>query len=491
QAALDAMARGGIWDHLGGGFHRYAVDATWSVPHFEKMLYDNAQLARLYADAARRDGLWIHDRAPRADSAGADVRDPGALGLEALPALAWGPDRNRRIALATSGYALRELQLPDGGFQAAQDADTPDGEGAFFAWRPEELAESLEPEDRMLAAAWFGVEPGGNFEQGATVLSSRRDPASLPDLAPATDVARLGARLGGIYRRLRERRALRDAPDTDRKQILAWNGLMIDALARQSAGLGGPEGDALYLAATRSADHLLGQARLPDGELARYWIDGRAAERGFLDDHAALGGACLSLYEARFELRWFLAAQTLAEGMLERFADRELGGFFRSGPHHEGLIVRQKPLDDGALPSGNALAADLLLRLHALTGEARYIQAVEATLRLARPMMERAPIASAAMLRVLASWQVGMRALAVVGDPASGADALLGELRRRHRPGTVVAWAPAPDDPAARRIPLLADRRPPAGKAAAWLCRGPVCELPVTDPAALADLLDA
>ncbi|MCA9846318.1 MAG: thioredoxin domain-containing protein, partial [Dehalococcoidia bacterium] len=140
QAALDAMARGGIWDHLGGGFHRYAVDATWSVPHFEKMLYDNAQLARLYADAARRDGLWIRDRAPRADSAGADVRDPGALGLEALPALAWGPDRNRRIALATSGYALRELQLPDGGFQAAQDADTPDGEGAFFAWRPEELA---------------------------------------------------------------------------------------------------------------------------------------------------------------------------------------------------------------------------------------------------------------------------------------------------------------------------------------------------------------
>ena len=491
SSALDGMARGGIWDHLAGGFHRYSVDAEWSVPHFEKMLYDNAQLARLYAEAARQAGFWSGSGSELPAEAGSQRVDPGDLGLGALPAVAWGSKRHRDIALATSGYALRELQAPEGSFQAAQDADTADGEGAYFAWRPEELAAFLDPADRALASAWFGFSPGGNFEHGASVLSSRREPGSMladPALAGRDG---LGTRLAGLYAALRVRRGLREAPATDRKRILAWNGLMIDALARQSAGLGGQEGEALYRAATRSADFLLARARLPDGELARFWIDGRAEEYGFLDDHAALAGACLSIYEARFELRWFEAAQALAEGMLQRFADPEAGGFFRSGPHHEVLIARQKPLDDGALPSGNALAADLLLRLHGLTGQARYIEQVEATLRLARPIMERAPLAAGAMLRVLATWQSGLQELAVVGGLASGASDLLHELRRRHRPGLVVAWAESPEDPAAARIPLLADRRPPAGGAAAWLCRGQICELPVTDPLALRARLEA
>ncbi len=481
---LDAMARGGLWDHLGGGFHRYCVDADWSVPHFEKMLYDNAQLARLYLDAGRL------SPAASTDAAGRESRevddDPSCLDADSLPAVAWGASRWRAISLATSGYVLRELGAGSGGFGAAQDADTSEGEGAYLAWREDELTHHLYGGDPALAGRWFGFEPGGNFESGRQVLATRTPPATVAGEL-ATSLAEVERGLNRIYASLRAARGQRQAPATDDKIIAAWNGLMIDALARQAMATRGRLSDLLYSEAAEAADFLFRTLRVDDG-LARSWREGRVGVAGFLSDHASLGAACLTLYEARFEPRWFRAAEDLAASMIEQFGDPE-GGFFASGPRNEQLILRRKPWDDGALPGGNAMALELLMRLHALTGDPGLAERVEAGLRAARPTMSAAPLAAGSLLRALASWKSGWRGLVVIGDMHAGAAPLL-DLAGPYRPALVRAWAANPDAAARAGIPLLQDRQPIEGRAAAYLCRGQTCSLPVTEPEALAELLD-
>ncbi len=453
---LGAMARGGIWDHLGGGFHRYSVDARWAVPHFEKMLYDNAQLARLYLEAWQLTG------------------EPGF----------------RRVAEATLDYLLRELRHPAGGFFTAEDADTADGEGAYFVWTPREVQARLPAPEAAAALAWFGITPEGNFEHGATVLATRRRPEAVA-AELGIDVAILAARVGTARGVLLAAREQRQRPATDAKILTDWNGLAIDALARAGAVLGRSD---YVAAARRAAEHVLTSARLADGGLAHVWTDsglagdpvgGRAAVPAFLEDFAALGGACLSLYEATFDPRWARAARDLAAAMIDQLADPDGFGFYRAGPRHEALLARQKELVDGAVPSGNALAADLLLRLGALWGDGDLVARAEGVFHLALPLIDRGPSAFGALLAALDNHVAGMREIAIVGWDGTDDAALLGAVRARFLPGTVVA-ATTEGDGAAEEPPLLAQRPWVGGRATAYVCRGQVCRQPVTEVADLA-----
>jgi uncharacterized protein YyaL (SSP411 family) len=455
---LGAMARGGIWDHMGGGFHRYSVDARWAVPHFEKMLYDNAQLARIYLEA------WQ---------------------LTGEPLL-------RDVAEATLDYLLGEMTHPEGGFYAAQDADTSAGEGAFFAWTPAEVDAVLPAPEAAAAKAWFGIGPEGNFEHGSTVLATRRRPDWVAREL-GIDVGTLDARIRTARAALLAVRAGRERPGTDTKILTDWNGLAIDAFSRAGAVLGRPD----YLAAAaRAADAVLARSRLADGGLAHTWKDGRAAVPAFVEDYAAMGGACLTLYEATFDPRWIEEARALAAGMIEQFGDPDGAGFYRTGPRHEALIARQKELVDGAVPSGNALAADLLLRLGALDGDGGMTARAEGVFRAALPFVDRSPSAFGALLAAMDNHLAGMREIAIVdvagsgaGIPASlstGALALLDAVRARYLPGTVLACAREGDATALAAVPLLAGRTSISDRAAAYLCRGHVCGLPVTEADALA-----
>jgi len=449
---LEAMARGGIWDHLGGGFHRYSVDAGWTVPHFEKMLYDNAQLARVYLEA------WQ---------------------LTGTPAF-------REIAQRTVDYLLREMRAPGGAFYATQDADTGAGEGAYFVWTPEDVRSVLPLDLADAACAWYGVTAGGNFEHGATVLSARRDEADVAREL-GIDIPTLAARLESARAALLAARARREAPGTDTKLVVDWNGLAIDALARAGTALDRP---AWVEAAARAADFVLAAVRVApsaSGEpvLAHSWKDGRPGVPGFLEDYASLAGACVTLYEATFDVRWIEAARRLTAEMIDQFEDPRDGGFFRTGPHHEVLLVRQKELLDGAVPSGNAFAADVLLRLSALTGDGALAARAERVFRLAQPLVQRAPSAVGALLATLDNHLSGMREIAIVGPLAAGAGDLLAAVRSTYLPGAVVAYAEALDEATAAAVPLLAGRTAIGGRGTVYVCRAHVCGPPIGGVAAL------
>src|SRR5579884_1090386 len=322
---LDAMARGGIHDQVGGGFHRYSVDGQWAVPHFEKMLYDNAQLAPVYLHAHQLTG---------------DAR--------------W-----RRVCEETLDYVAREMRLPEGGFASTQDADSEGEEGRFFVWTPEHLDAVLGGDDAGLAARVFGVTAAGNFEHGATVLSL---PYPLEQVAQSLGVepGALQERLDGIRGRLFAAREQRVHPGRDDKVITAWNALMLGAFAEAGAAL---DRDDYVEIAVRCAEFLLGNLRAPDGTLLRTWKDGRAKITGFLEDAAFLGDALLTLYEATGDPRWFDEAQVLAGDMLRRFHDG-VAGFYDAAIDAEPLLVRPRSLDDNAVPAGQSIAAHAMLRLH-------------------------------------------------------------------------------------------------------------------------------
>ena len=449
---LDRMAAGGIFDQVGGGFHRYAVDASWHVPHFEKMLYDNAQLARLYARAWQVTGEASY----------------------------------RRVAERTLDFLLRELRGPEGGFWSSLDADSEGEEGRFYVWPYEELVEVAGGGDRGLGeavAACLGAAPGGNWE-GVNVLWR-----PVPTQAVAAELGRepgeLEAAVEAALARLSARREERVRPGVDDKVLAGWNGLAISALAEAGRAFGEPR----YVeAALGAAGFVLAELRGADGRLRRAWREGRRSGPAFADDHALLAEACLALYETTFELRWFEEARRLADELLRLFHDEEAGGFFQTGADHERLVVRPKELLEGAVPSGNSAAADVLLRVALLTGEERYERAALGALRLVREGMVRAPTAFGHALQALDLWVGPAHEVAIVGDPAAAdTRALVEEVTvRRFLPNRVLAVA-APDDEVARRaIPLLEGRVPVDGRATAYVCRRFVCELPVTEPAALA-----
>jgi uncharacterized protein YyaL (SSP411 family) len=445
---LDRMAGGGMYDQVGGGFHRYSTDERWHVPHFEKMLYDNALLVRLYVHAWQVTGL----------------------------------ERYRRVATETCEYLLRELRHPEGAFFSSQDADSEGVEGRFFVWSWGELVEIAgEP-----VAVALGAVPDGNWE-GTNVLWR---PPALESVAEETELGpeELAGELETARAELFEIREGRPHPATDDKILAAWNGLAIAALAEAGRAFG----EVGYVeAAARAADFVFTHLRDDPGRLLRSWRNGRAGRPAFADDHAAMADACLVLYETTFDLRWFERARVLGDDLLRLFHDEERGGFFQTGSDAEALLVRPKDLQDNAVPSGNSLAADVLQRLAHLTAEAAYESAAVGALRLIRDAMAGAPSGFGHALCALDTYLSPVKEVAVVGDPAAEPTrALAAEVTtRRFAPNHVLAVA-APEDEASRRaVPLLQDRPQRDGSPTAYVCERFVCRLPVTEPAALVEQL--
>jgi uncharacterized protein YyaL (SSP411 family) len=446
---LEAMAQGGIHDHVGGGFHRYSTDRRWLVPHFEKMLYDNALLTIAYLEA--------HQATGRADFAD--------------------------VVRSTLAYVEREMTDPAGGFYAATDADSEGEEGTFFVWTPAQIRAVLPPEQAELAIAYFAVTEQGNFE-GRNILHT---PEPLAAVA-----ARLGRpldeaqrQLGAARTALRTARAGRVPPHTDRKVIAAWNGLMISAFAQAARDLDEPHFAAV---ASRAADGVLG--RLGTGNrLRRHALDERATGSGFLDDYAFLIAGLLDLYEATFETRWLERAIVLQGTLDAHFADDREGGYFATPDDHEVLLAREKPDYDGAEPSGNAVALQNLLRLHSLTTDDAYRARGDALLRAFGRGLERQPSAMARLLVGLDYRLDRAKEIIIVTPEARDAAApLLQQLRKTFVPNHVLVVVPVGDAQRtlAGRIPLVADKIVTNGKPTAYVCEERVCELPTTDPAVFA-----
>jgi uncharacterized protein len=430
--ALRAMAAGGIYDQLGGGFARYTVDASWLIPHFEKMLYDNALLARAY----------LH-------------------GWQAT-----GEPLFRRVAEETLDWALREMRGPEGGFYSALDADSEGEEGRFYVWTVEQVREVL-GDDAEAALGHFGVRPGGNWE-GKTILTrGNAEPEGFEELR----------------RRLYEARAERVWPGLDDKRLTSWNALMVSALADAGAAL---ERDDYLDAARACAAFLLDELTDADGRLLRTWKDGHGRLNAYLEDHAYLVEALLSLYEATFEPRWFAAARSLADALVERFGDPEKGGFFETSSDHERLVTRRKDPEDHPIPSGNASAAYGLLRLAALTGEHDYERQAVGVLRLFAELAPRHPNAFAHLLQALDFHLATVREVALVGDDVAPLERV---VRSGFRPHLVLAGSPPPGAGDASTVPLLEAREPVDGHAAAYVCERFACKAPVTDPEELEKLL--
>jgi uncharacterized protein YyaL (SSP411 family) len=451
EHTLAQMARGGMYDHLGGGFHRYAVDAAWLVPHFEKMLYDNAQLARVYLDAYRLTGKPFY----------------------------------RRVVEETLDYVARDMLHPDGGFYATEDADSEGEEGKFYVWTPQEIAAVLGPDDGALFKRYYGVTPQGNFE-GHSILHVPREPAEVAaELGLA--VAALEERLAASRAKLRAVRARRVRPGRDEKIITSWNGLMLRAFAEAARYLGR---DDYRQIAVRNAAFVLGVARRGD-RLWHTWKDGIVKGQGFLEDYAYLADGLLALYETTFDERWFVEAQALAAVMVEHFHDDRNGGFFDTSDEHEALIARPKDYFDNATPSGNAVAADVLLRLYALTGDALYERLAVEVLRLLRDAMQRYPLGFGRALAALDRYLGPQRELAIIGEPQSAdTQALLAVAYERYRPNLVVAAGPPSAAGPDATVPLLANRPQRDGRATAYLCTGFHCETPTTSPDELAAQFD-
>ncbi len=442
---LDAMSRGGIHDQVGGGFHRYSVDARWAVPHFEKMLYDNALLAPVYLHAYQVSGR----------------------------------DDLLEICTRTLDYMARELRLSGGGFAASQDADSPGGEGAFFVWTPAQLREALGDDDGTLAARVFGVVDGGNFEHGTTVLSM---PYPLAQVARSMslDEQALHTRLEDIRTRLRAARASRAAPERDGKVITAWNALAISAFAEAGSALQRPD----YIAVAAGCADFVLEHLVRDGVVFRVWNGGEGRIIGFLDDAANLGDALLTLYEATGEERYFTAALSLCERIVTQHRDPD-GNYFDTAADSEPLIVRPRTIDDNPVSAGQSIAATLFCRMHAFTGEERwYLRAMEIIAPLVT-VVARAPLAVAGLAVAMERAIGPMREVAISGDLNDARTrALVETAQRRFDPLMVLAWGPSGS------VPLLEGRTPVDGVPAAYVCRGFVCEAPVTGPSELAAELD-
>jgi uncharacterized protein YyaL (SSP411 family) len=452
---LDRMADGGIHDQLGGGFHRYATDPIWLVPHFEQMLYDNAQLTRTYLRA------WA------------------TLPGRERPSVR----RYRDVAVDVLEYLLRELRRDDGTFASSQDADTNGVEGATFTWTADEIRAVLGAKARRFAEV-YGVREAGNWE-GKTILS-RIQPAIDESGHEDPD---LEGSLADSRARLLAARAGRPQPARDDKALAAWNGLAIAAFADAGRLLvaDDPAAAGRYrAAAVEAAEAILLGLRRPDGRLGRSWKDGRSSGEGVLEDYADLAIGLLALYDATFDERWFVAARELAETILDHFADAD-GGFFDTADDHEALVARPRDPQDNATPSGGSMATLVLLRLAALTGESRYRKAADGALARVTSYLARYPTGFANWLSAAQQSIDGIVELAIVGDPTDPATAPLIEVANEAGRTDIVVAVSA--EPGRSAIPLLAGRTMIDGRPTAYVCRDFACRLPVTDPNALRDQL--
>ncbi len=446
------MALGGMYDQLGGGFHRYSTDAQWLVPHFEKMLYDNALLSRLY--------LHVHQVTQN--------------------------DFYRHIAEETLGYVMREMMNESGGFYSTQDADSEGHEGKFFVWQPEEIEQILGAEDARLFCAYYDVTAEGNFE-GENILHVSR---SIEETATTLNVSseHLTEALERGRALLFDVRERRIKPARDEKILTAWNGLMLASFAEAAAIL---ERDDFLNVARRNAEFVLDNLRR-EGLLLRTYKDGQAKLNAYLDDYAFYADGLLALYEASGEVRWLEEAQGITEIMLREFWDETNGGFFYTGKSHEELIVRSKDYFDNATPSANNVAADVLLRLSVLTGNEDYRLRATTVLRILREPLSHYPSAFGRALCALDFYLSSPQEIAIIGKrDAPDTQALRREVWKRFLPNKVVAQAAAQDERATQLVPLLRERPMIEGQATAYVCEHYSCRKPVTKAAELSAQLTA
>ncbi|MFZ5917608.1 MAG: thioredoxin domain-containing protein [Chloroflexota bacterium] len=436
---LEAMARGGMYDQLGGGFHRYSVDEHWLAPHFEKMLYDNAQLARVYLHA------W-------------QVTGNGFL---------------RTIVEEILDYVVREMTDPAGGFYSTQDADSEGKEGKFFLWTADEIRQVLGDDAPVFMAA-YGVTSGGNASTGsAHGFEGKNILEFVGDLDPRPI-------LGEARRKLFEAREQRVHPGRDEKVLTSWNGLMLAAFAEAARAL---DRDDYQDVAVRNANFVLQELRQDNGRLLHTWKNGVAKQNGFLEDYGYFMEGLLELYQTTFEPRWFVAAQELAGTMLAHFAAPD-GGFYDTSDDHEPLITRPREIQDNATPSGNAIAAAALLKLAGLAAEPRHLEPAHEALAQMQSLMAQYPLGFGQWLQALSFALSQPKEIAIVGDPAAAdTQTLLAAVRDGYRPFQVVALG-IPDT-LSPSVPLLHNRGQLDGRAAAYVCSGFACRAPVTTPDSL------
>jgi uncharacterized protein YyaL (SSP411 family) len=443
--SLLRMAEGGVYDQLGGGFHRYSVDERWLIPHFEKMLYDNALLVPAYLDA------YVVTK----------------------------DERFARVARECCDWALREMATPEGGFASSQDADSEGEEGKFFAWTPRELADVLGAKTGAWAAAWFGVTDEGNFEHGKSALW-RHDPSEKVARSLHVGVDELERAMADARGKLFAARELRVHPGTDDKVLASWNGLMIRALARAAQVLD----DSRYLAAARTAArYVLEGMRQPNGRLFATARHGRAHLEAYLDDYAFVIEGLIDLYETDFDPRWLREALALDGVLRDHFEDAANGGYFTTADDHEKLLVRLKAPHDGALPSGNGVQASNLLRLAQLTGDRALAARAERTMLSVGALANRYPTAFSSLLHAVDHLAAGPREIVVAGEAdAAGTRAFLRAIRRTFSPQRVVSLADSRAD--IKFMPLLEGKRS-SGPERVFVCRDYACHAPLTDVAAL------
>ena len=448
---LTKMAWGGMYDQLGGGFHRYSTDARWLAPHFEKMLYDNSQLSLLYLHAWQATGNAFY----------------------------------QQIAIQTLDYVVREMTNPNGGFYSTQDADSEGEEGKFFVWSEAEILEALGPQGAALFARYYDVTKRGNWE-GQNILHV---PGSREEIARQAGVseAALNESLARSRAILWERREKRIHPGRDEKVLTSWNGLMLKSFATAARLLNRED---YRQVALNNANFVLNELKTPDGRLYRTYKDGKAHLNAFLEDYSYYADGLLALYEATFDLKWIEEARRLADIMLDKFWDADDQTFFDTASDHEQLVARPRSFYDNAVPSGNAVAADVLLRLALLTGDPanRYRPAAEGVLNKLAEIASQNATNFGRLLSVLDFYLGTTQEIVVVGNQDEpGSQALLAEVYRQYRPNKVVMLLPSGLDP--QGWPLLEYRNRVEGNPTAYVCQNYACRQPVTDPAALAKQL--
>jgi uncharacterized protein YyaL (SSP411 family) len=445
RLTLEKMAEGGIYDQLAGGFCRYSVDEHWDIPHFEKMLYDNAALVALYSDA------WLVTQAPLFSS----------------------------VAAGTAAWIMRDMQAPDGGYYSSLDADSEHEEGRFYVWTPGEVESLLTAEEYAVVAPHYGLDGAPNFEGNHWHLRVAKPVEAVArqlDIAPAE----CERALDSARAKLLAARVKRVWPGRDEKVLTSWNALMARGMARAARVFGEPA----WLASARRALDFIRATLWKDGRLLATYKDGTAHLNAYLDDYAFLLDALLEMMQVQFrqgDLAW---ARELADTLLDQFEDREAGGFYFVSHDHEKLIHRAKPGHDNATPSGNGIAAFALQRLGHLVGEPRYLDAAERALRLFYPAMERQANGFVSLATALDEYLAPPQIVILRGDDGTAAE-WQRALARAFRPDTMIVTLPA----VLPGLPPVLDKAAPDAGVNAWVCRGVTCLPPVTELAGLERVL--
>jgi uncharacterized protein len=482
KLTLDKMAAGGIYDHLGGGFARYSVDERWLVPHFEKMLYDNALLMGAYLDAY----LATDVGRVKTALAGADPPQTSADsgGTALAEASLYHPTSYETVIRQTCDYILRDMTDEAGGFHSTEDADSEGEEGKFYVWTPREIEAVLGHEAALRFCYVYDVSENGNFEHGKSILNL---PKTIEQCAALhqLDVEALQNELAESREKLLAARNERVRPGKDDKILVSWNGLMIDSLARAGVILGEPR----YLdAAAKAAAFIVEKMTREDGRLQHTYRHGQARLDAYLDDYACLVNALVSLYESTFDEAWIDHAVRLADTMLAHFADKDHGGFFYTADDHEQLIARNKDLHDASVPSGNSMAATALIRLGKLTGRQDYLEAAQDALHAGLAVMERSPTAAGQMLIALDMFLGPMPEIVFVGNPRSELTAAaINRVRRSYIPSRVLACRDGASDAyrSQQLDSLFEGKTPGKVEPTLYLCENFACQAPAIGPEAV------